>query len=101
MEENSWEFKNQMEFFSLVVNKNQEDIESLPPKFITKELTGATAESGTAMFCCYLKLWQIWKERLDKIYQALLDDIQVMIISAAENKAIHDIIPNVYIESSL
>lgn len=45
-----------MEFFSLVVNKNQEDIESLPPKFITKELTGATAESGTAMFCYYIKL---------------------------------------------
>ena len=55
--------------------KNQEDIESLPPKFITKELTGATVESGTAMFYCYIKLWQIWKERLDKIYQALLDEI--------------------------
>ena len=36
--------------------KNQEDIESLPPKFITKELTGATVESGTAMFYCYIKL---------------------------------------------
>lgn len=75
MEENSWEFKNQMEFFPLVVNKNQEDIESLPPKFITKELTGATVKSGTAMFYCYIKLWQIWKERLDKISQALLDEI--------------------------
>ena len=31
MEENSWEFKNQMEFFPLVVNKNQKDFESLPP----------------------------------------------------------------------
>lgn len=39
-----------MEFFPLVVNKNQEDIESLTPKFITKELTGATVESGTAIF---------------------------------------------------
>lgn len=55
--------------------QNQKDIENLPLQAITKELIGIIEKSGSHILLLQ-KNWQICKEKLKEIYQALSDEIQ-------------------------
>lgn len=65
-----------MSNFPLRKNQKQEDMERLALKAVTKELIEIIEKSGTEIFYCYIKPWEIWRAWLNEIHQALSDEIQ-------------------------